>query len=248
MEADELERNTILLFEYGSRAHGTANVDSDRDLMGIAIEPPRFVTGLSKWDFTEVKTAAQGMRSNANDVDTTIYSLRKWAKLAAQGNPNVLTAFFAPEYEVKSLAGYYLLEHKHLFLSRTAGLKFLGFMVSQREALLGRKNKRTNRPELEEKHGYDTKFAYQMIRLGLQGIRLMEDGYMQMPFVAGERGLLAQIRAGNLEKKSVIDLSHTMTDHLQRAMKESDLPDRADYEKIDTLLHEIHENHWKQTQ
>ena len=39
----------------------------------------------------------EGARSGAGDLDLVIYSLRKWARLAAQGNPTVLLLLFVPD-------------------------------------------------------------------------------------------------------------------------------------------------------
>ena len=62
-------------------------------------------------------------------------------------------------------------------LSRRAGRGYLGYLHGQKERLLGaRGQKRVNRPELVEAHGYDTKYAMHAARLGYQGLELLETG------------------------------------------------------------------------
>ena len=62
-------------------------------------------------------------------------------------------------------------------LSRLAGRGYLGYLHGQKERLLGaRGQKRVNRPELVEAHGYDTKYAMHAARLGYQGARAARDG------------------------------------------------------------------------
>lgn len=236
--------NTILKFEYGSTAHGTNTVDSDHDFMGIFVEPPQFVTGILSLDTITDKTAVGGARSTAADTDTTLYPLRKWAALASRGNPTVLTAFFAPTYEIRTPSGDALLDNKALFLSRDAGGRFLGYMTSQRAAMTGQRNKRTNRPELVQTHGYDTKFAYHMIRLGLQGVELMESGNIQMPMAQENRNGLLNIRRGVLNKEEVLAWSFEIEEKLLAAITLSYLPPVPNTASINELLHDIYTTEW----
>lgn len=236
---------TILKFEYGSTAHGTNTVDSDHDFMGVFVESPEFVTGIQSLDTIVEKTAVGGARSTAIDTDTTLYPLRKWASLASRGNPTVLTAFFAPVYEIRTFSGNLLLDSKDLFLSKGAGSRFLGYMTSQRAAMTGERNKRTNRPELIHTFGYDTKFAYHMIRLGLQGIELMESGKIQMPMSEDHRTRLLDIRRGKMNKEEVLAWSFEIEEDLKAAITLSALPPEPDTGSINELLHHIYMTEWK---
>ncbi|QJU52697.1 nucleotidyltransferase domain-containing protein [Herbiconiux sp. KACC 21604] len=85
---------TIVTAEYGSRAIGVATADSDHDLMSVFIEDPEYVLGIETIDTHASSTAAAGARSTHEDTDTTRYPLRKWARLAAVGNPTVLLLLF----------------------------------------------------------------------------------------------------------------------------------------------------------
>src|SRR5262249_34448839 len=92
------EPNTVLLGLVGSTVHGvTVDRADDRDEMGICIEPPEYVAGLrpfSQWVF---RTQPEGARSGPGDIDRTVYSLRKWCRLALSGNPTVMLLLHTPE-------------------------------------------------------------------------------------------------------------------------------------------------------
>lgn len=210
---------TILLCEYGSTAHGTNTPDSDRDHMGIYIESVDAVLGLNNEDTRHSSTAAKGSRSAAADTDTTLYPLRKWATLAARGNPTVLTPLFVNEHISITDDGRTLLRERGLFITAEAGHRFLGYMRSQRDAMTGMRNKRTNRPELVHTHGYDTKFAYHMIRLGMLGIELMQTG-------------------------QVLDYSRQLEGVLERAIETTDLAAHPNIRRINELLIELQVNAW----
>lgn len=236
--------NTIMSFEYGSRAHGTATLQSDHDVMTIVAESPSWVTGMSEPKTFQRKTAAQGARSGRDDIDETVYPLRHWARLAAKGNPTVLTALFAPDYEVLTETGAQLTNNSSAFVSKTAGAAYLGYMQSQRLAMQGMRNKKTNRPELVHTHGFDTKFAYHMLRLGYQGAELLRTGELLLPLTGGTLDMLIAVRAGYVSKHMVLELA----DHLEVTIKSllvtSALPQVADIARINALLHEIYEQEW----
>jgi predicted nucleotidyltransferase len=235
---------TILLCEYGSTAHGTNTPDSDRDHMGIYIESVDAVLGLNNEDTRHSSTAAKGSRSAAADIDTTLYPLRKWATLAARGNPTVLTPLFVNEHISITDDGRTLLRERGLFITAEAGHRFLGYMRSQRDAMTGMRNKRTNRPELVHTHGYDTKFAYHMIRLGMLGIELMQTGRMVLPMSGGERATLMEIRAGKITKDEVLDYSRQLEGVLERAIETTDLAAHPNIRRINELLIELQVNAW----
>src|SRR5439155_3782186 len=82
-------------------------------------------------------------------------------------------------------------------LSRRAGRGYLGYLRGQKERLLGtRGQKRVNRPELVEAHGFDTKYAMHAARLGHQGLELLETGRVTLPMPEPTRSRVMEIRTG----------------------------------------------------
>lgn len=151
-------QGTILRTQVGSGVHGIAIAgQDDRDEMGVCIEPPEYVVGLRRFEQYEYRTQPMHVRSGHGDLDLVIYGLRKWARLALAGNPTVLLLLFTPTKDIVHVtdAGRELRENAAMFLSRAAAPKFIGYLRSQRDRLLGLKAQRTNRPELVEKYGWD---------------------------------------------------------------------------------------------
>jgi hypothetical protein len=75
----------------------------DRDEMGICVEPLEEAMALwAPFEQFIYRTAAEregrdNARSMAGDLDLTIYSLRKWTRLALKGNPTIMLLLFTPE-------------------------------------------------------------------------------------------------------------------------------------------------------
>lgn len=187
--------------------HGTSiSGQDDRDEMGICLEPPEYVTGLSGvprridgtgsevafeqfqrhtvWD----KPGGLANRSGAGDLDVVIYSARKWCRLALAGNPTVLLALFVPDEEVvyRDRNGVELVDNAHRFVSTLAAARFIGYLQSQKAAMTGEVGAHTNRPELVAAHRYDTKFAMHALRLGIQGVELLTTGRITLcPSLSG---------------------------------------------------------------
>jgi uncharacterized protein len=246
--------NTILRTEVGSGLHGTSVEGSDdRDEMGLCIEPPDCVIGYKDFEQYQWYTAwerpgGRANRSGPGDLDLTIYSLRKWMRLAMNGNPTVLLMLFAPESAIVSQTevGIALREEMPQYiLSTKAGDRFVGYLETQRECLIkGGKGKDVTRPELIAAYGYDTKFAGHMVRLGLQGAELLSTGKITLPMPEKDRELVKAIRAGERTKEWCLILAEYLEHQIEELTAASSLPPEPDYEKIDAWLGEQYTWHW----
>lgn len=234
----------ILLGEVGSRSRGTEVGTSDSDFMGIAIGTSENVLGLNPFEGERIGGNA---KTKAVDVEGSIYSLRKWAGLAAKGNPSALDMLFLPNYSVITDVGQMLLDNKNLFISKDAGNRYIGYLNSQKLALVGERNGRTNRPDLVEAYGYDTKFAYHALRLGIEGVELMSTGNLHLPLSETDRENLLSIRRGEVSLDEVLDMMNTALYTLDAAKEGSPLPDRVDADKIDALIRDLHFKYWDLT-
>ena len=90
--------------------------------------------------------------STAGDLDLTIYSLRKWTRLALKGNPHH-ALLFTPEDQLVYCddLGAELRALTPSIVSRRVQGPFLGYLQAQKQRLTGeRGQKRIHRPELEE--------------------------------------------------------------------------------------------------
>jgi hypothetical protein len=231
----------------GSTAHGTGLPGyEDTDLMGICLEPQEYVLGLEKFENYIHRTAPEGVPSGPDDTDLTIYSARKWARLAWKGNPSVLVLLFSPDFQIEAAPwSSIILDSHELYVSKEAGMRFLGYMHSQREKLLGHKHNRVQRPELVEKFGYDTKFAMHMLRLGIQGVEYLTTGHMNLPMLEEHRELLLGVRRGELTKDTCVEYSYAIEKQLRAAIDSDRVPKHADPEPINSMLVELHQTWWE---
>lgn len=239
-------KHEILRGEVGSGAHGTGLAGhEDRDEMGVFIEPQLQVCGLSPLDHYIWRTQPEGERSGRGDIDLSMYSARKFCRLAAQGNPSVVMLLWLPSYEVCTPLGRELIDMRGAFLSRESGERYLGYLVSQKRALLGEKSARTHRPELVERFGFDTKFAMHSLRLGLQGIEYIGDGHLSEPVREPDRTLLLQVRNGEVPYNEVLRLITDAESRLRALV--ANCTAICDRTRIDHWLSRAHLARWMGT-
>jgi len=248
--------NTMLLVEYGSRAHGTAAESSDHDLLGIYVEQDDQLYGLKAAETQNYRLHSDGVlesmgvsssetRSDADDVEMNLHPLRKYVSLAAAGNPTVLSTLWTPGAltMLGSSASELLFSHRDAFLSKHAGFRHAGYARSQRDGMLGITNKKTNRPELILSHGYDTKYAAHMIRVLMAGLDLVRDRAVFLPMKPEQIEFLREIRRGEVERDDLLELSTKLEHELSSETEDSSLPDSVDYDFLNDLLRRVRNEH-----
>jgi len=245
-EADRATRplhGEILRGVVGSTAHGTAvEGQDDVDQMGVFIEDIDYVCGLKRIEQYIYRTQPEGVRSGPGDLDLTVYTLRKFMKLAVQGNPSIVLLLWLPSYVILHPLGMEILELRQDLISKESGKRFLGYLVSQRKALTGERSKKVSRPELVEKYGFDTKFAMHALRLGYQGAEYLMEGQLSIPVREPELSILRNVREGKVPFKETLGLIRAAEDHLQEKINKCNLV--VDKKKIDKFLVHAHIRHW----
>jgi uncharacterized protein len=235
----------VHLFVGGSELHGAKVKDTDDlDIYGVYVEPPELVLGLDKQDFYVWGTAGNERRNGPEDTDLCLYSLRKWAGLAAKGNPTALHFLFSVNYSSKPEIWKGILKSREMFLSRQAALQFRGFAEAQLHRLQGiGTGKKGQRHELIGVHGYDIKAAMHVIRLLNEGIELMRSGTITLP--RPEKELLVTIRTGNYGSlELVLKLANTLFRELEEAEAASGLPEKVDRIRISELVSHAYLGFW----
>lgn len=239
---------TILRIRVGSGLHGISIADQDDDdQMGIYVPPQHYVMGLDTYEHHIVRTQPEGVRSGPGDLDLTLYSLKKYIGLAAKGNPSILTMLFAPTKDIlfSTALGRRIIEDRMIFLSQEAGERHLGYMMAQKERFLNlRGGRHTNRPELIEKYGFDTKYAGHMIRLALQGIELMNTGNITLPMPEQDSKWIRELRQGGYSKQEATARAESLEAELRDAIDTTHLPPRPDHYMVNNLLVQIHQSYW----
>lgn len=249
-EREIAEQGLVLRCTAGSELYGT-NVrgirTSDRDELGLCLEPVEYVVGLKTFEQWVYRDAPDGERSGEGDLDLTVWSVRKWARLALNGNPTALQLLFVPREMCSALTteGEYIQNSAWAFASKKAGAAFLGYMSAQLQRLKGERGQlRVKRPELEEEFGYDTKYAAHIIRLGYQGIEFLTTGTMTLPMNPDEREVVLAVREGRISFDEVLTRAGVLEDTLKDLRVESPLPDEPDRDAVNDLLVHLHTSYW----
>jgi len=238
--------NLIHLFIGGSELHGAkVGQTDDTDLYGVYLETPEEALGLDANEHFVWSTAGNERRNGPDDVDVTLYSLRKWAAMAAKGNATTLHFLFAEPLEVPPGPWRKIQAHKALFLSRNSAKQFVGFADSQFKRLTGEKGsgQKGQRPEYIGKYGYDTKAAMHGLRLLYECHELMTRGEITLP--RPEKDLLIEVRGGAWTLEKVLRQSQKMFHEVDHAVQTSPLPERVDRRAISQLVAAVHLEFWK---
>lgn len=138
-----LVQNTILLVRHGSRAYGTNVEGSDTDLKGICIAPLNNYLGLDA-PFEQAE-----FKSEEHDTEGVVYELRKFMKLAAECNPNILEILFVADEDVLFITpmGQMLRDNRDMFISKKARHTFAGYAQSQLKRIKGHRAWLLNPPK-----------------------------------------------------------------------------------------------------
>lgn len=251
------ERTEIIRVPAGSSLHGlhVAGTD-DRDEMGVCIEDIDAAIGFSEFEQYIYRTAAEregrhDAPSAAGDLDLTIYSLRKFLRLAMQGNPQLVQLLFVPFNlcVIRDGRGAGLQDLAPLIVSRDAGMRYLGYMESQRQRLMGeRGQKKVNRPELEERFGFDTKYAMHVVRLGFQGVELLKTGRLTVPMPEAERAFTYAVRLGDVPLQDVLTKAGDLERELKDLLSDGPIREKPDREGVERWMISMYFENWKARQ
>jgi predicted nucleotidyltransferase len=224
---------------------------SDRDEKGVCVEPVESFVGLHPFEQYEYRTAVErtgknDAKSAPGDLDLVIYGLRKFIKLALQGNPSIIEMLFIDKTIIRTPIGDGLQWLAPKIVSRQAGKRFLGYMQAQKQRLLGEiGQKRVNRPDLEFKYGYDTKYAMHMVRLGLQGIELLTKGCLNLPMDGADKDTCLAIRTGKYSLDEVLEFAKETEEALKKLLETSELPEFPDERSVETWMLVTYWSYWE---
>lgn len=179
------------------------------------------------------------------DLDLTIYGLRKFCRLALKGSPTVLLLLFVESEHLlhRTPSGAALQALAPAFLSQRTGRAFLGYLAAQRRGLLGDRHATRTR-ELSGEDGYDTKYAMHALRIGVQGIELLQTGRITLPVPEPDRARLRDVRSGAVALDEIVAQLDDVTAQLERLVADGALPARPDEARIDRFLIDTHERAW----
>ncbi len=165
----------------GSTAYGANSEDnkSDMDIHGISTPPMEMVFPWLKGWIPEFSDRPQNfenfqqhhIKAYEKDYDVLVYSTIRTFRLAADNNPNILDMLWVPDNCIVQCdaVGTHIRRNRSEFLHKGSLHRFLGYAHQQMKRLTT-----STRKELIAQYGYDTKFAYHIVRLALQAQQILE--------------------------------------------------------------------------
>jgi len=225
---------------HGAKVHGT----DDLDIYGVYIEPPELVLGLEFLPHYVWSTAGNDRRNGPNDVDITLYSLKKWAGLACKGNPTALHFLFS-EGPLENTVWNEIVANRAVFLARSHAAAFQGFADAQLQRMVGKRGrgKKGQRPELEQKYGYDIKAGMHVLRLLYECKELLSEGTITLP--RPERDFLIRVRTGKYSMDKVLAFAQKLLVECDKAANASSLPDKVNRTAVSRLLADSYRCAWE---
>jgi predicted nucleotidyltransferase len=123
-----VDERTILLVRHGSHAYGLSTPESDEDFKGVCIKPKECYFG-----FTQRFEQHEHMGSKSDGIDKVVYSLDKFASLAADCNPNIIEVLHVADEDVLKCDafGETLRDCRYDFVSKKARFTFAGYAHAQ---------------------------------------------------------------------------------------------------------------------
>jgi len=216
-QADErLWDRVILSSVIGSRAYGLATDASDVDRRGAYVAPPEL-----DWSLGGALEQLQDEERQA-----CYWEIKKLLTLALKANPNALECLYSPLVETITPDGEVLLAIRAAVLSKVIYATYNGYALSQFKKMSA---DRRVRGEVNWKH------AMHLIRALMAGITALREGHL--PLDVGEhRDALLAIRRGEVPWGEVEAWRLSLHREFDRAVAETSLPDRPDYEIVEQYL------------
>ncbi len=239
----------------GSQSYGCARPeDSDLDIVGITIPPVEVVFphltgyipgfGPKPPEFEQFQSHHVIPAHTKAKYDFAIYGMVKFFDLCMAANPNMVDYLFAPDRCVpyQTAVWDHLSQHRQQFLHKGAWSRFRGYAVSQiRKLEAGRDRKNPVRQASIDTFGYDTKYAYHIVRLALECEQILATGNL---ILDRDAALYREIRAGEWSLSQVRSWFDRKVSELEVLYETSLLPAGPDVESIRRLLLECLEMHW----
>jgi hypothetical protein len=202
-------------FLVGSQGYGLATPESDIDVRGIYVAPTKDLLGL--------KSVPQCL--DASSIDMQLYEVGKFMQLALKASPNALEILWAPSIYLED-NGLILRQNRQEFLSEPFVRKSYGGYASGQFRLA------LNAPHRKEKA-----FRH-MFRLYEQGMDLLTTGDMTYQVKDPDR---IREMAKLPDEKVEAEFKNLDRQFLAAA---SDLPSRANWDKMGEVLIGIRRDRW----
>ncbi len=254
-----LPDNTHYLTVMGSVAYGVADTsegkEPDFDVYGVCIPPKEMLfphlTG-EIWGFGKYKEGmpnsyfrqwqqprifdASARGGKGREYDFQIYNIVQYVQLCSECNPNMIDSLFTQETDVLHITqiGQLLRDNRKKFLHQGIYDKFKGYAYAQVKKLMTKEaDPSSKRAVLIAQFGYDTKFAYHIVRLLNECEQLLRDGDMDLK---RNREQLKSIRRGEWKLEQINEFFQDKVLDLETIRANSQLPTKPDQDAIRAIL------------
>jgi predicted nucleotidyltransferase len=211
-----LESVIIYRCVIGSRAYGLDTDESDTDRRGIYLAPAEL-----QWSLFG---APEQFEDNA--AQSCYWELQKFLGMALRANPNILECLYSPIVEKTTDLGAELIAGRQAFLSQMIFQTFNGYAMSQFKKI---EQDLRNTGEIKWKH------AMHLLRLLLTGASALRQGHIPVR-VENHRDRLLSVKRGEVEWSDVNNWRKELHKDFERALAETKLPERPDYERANAFL------------
>lgn len=252
--------NCCYLTTMGSVAYGVESYErgdlSDFDVYGVCIPPKQEIFphlkgeiigfGRQKQRFEQWQQHhildQDALGGKGRMYDFSIYSIVKYFTLLMENNPNIVDSVFTYHDCVLHITqvGNIIRENRKKFLHKGCWHKFKGYAYSQMHKMRI-KEPEGKRAETVEKYGYDTKFAYHVVRLLDEVEQILVEGDIDLK---RNNDQLKSIRRGEWKFEEIIDHFTRKEAMLEEAYHKSILPWGPDEGVIKGILLECLEAHY----
>lgn len=253
-----LPENLHYLTIMGSEAYGVSSGDSDKDLYGFCVPPKEMIfphlTGAIPGFGRQPASFEQYQQHHVHDpsaaggkgitYDFSIYGIVKYFQLLMENNPNMLDSLFTPQSCVLHSTPMALMvrDNRQLFLHKGAYPKFKGYAYSQLHKMaIKQPQEGSKRAANVEEHGYDTKFAYHLVRLLNEVEQILMTGTLDLQ---QSREMLKEIRRGGWTEEQVRVYFSDKERQLDELYLTSELRPEPNEAEIKRLLVECLEHHY----
>jgi predicted nucleotidyltransferase len=240
----------------GSEAYGVSSNDSDRDIYGMCIPPKglvfphldgqilgfgRQIQRFDQWSQHHVVDKSTDPERN---YDFSVYSIIKYFQLCMENNPNMIDSLFVPQRCIihNTQIGQHMRDNRRLFLHKGAWHKFRGYAYAQMHKIKQKTNSSNEKRATDiETHGYDTKFAYHLIRLLEECRQILVEEDLNLERNSEQ---LKSIRRGEWTFERIENLFKDYEYNLEQYFIQSELRNKPDEDAIKKVLVECLEMHY----
>ena len=217
-QSEEFDLESFIIYRcvVGSRAYGLDNDESDTDRRGIYLAPAEL-----QWSLFG---APEQFEDNA--TQSCYWELQKFLTMALKANPNILECLYSPMAEKVTPLGAELIAARQAFLSQMIFQTFNGYAMSQFKKI---EQDIRNHGEVRWKH------AMHLLRLLMTGAATLREARVPVR-VEGHRERLLAIKRAELPWAEVDAWRKELHHDFERALAETKLPERPDYEAANRFL------------